>query len=105
MNSFKETRRFCFNETLTCIFKNLVALECYVFMCNSSLIYPYKCWQSLPLPDGSPVVCLAAAADTVWILTTQGKIYIRQGVTDKCPSGRTWKELSLAQIGKFYVIS
>ncbi|PNF30433.1 hypothetical protein B7P43_G12486 [Cryptotermes secundus] len=54
--------------------------------------------HALLLPDDSPVVCVAAATDTAWILTAKGKIYIRQGITDKCPSGKTWKELSLAEL-------
>ncbi|XP_069698641.1 tectonin beta-propeller repeat-containing protein 2 isoform X2 [Periplaneta americana] len=54
--------------------------------------------HGLPLPDDSPVVCLAAAVDTVWLLTAKGKIYIRQGVSDIFVDGATWKELSLVQL-------
>ena len=68
---------------------------------TSVLIGWCKCWQGFPLPDSSPVACLATATDTAWILTTTGKIYIRQGVTDKRPDGRTWKELNLIQLGKY----
>jgi hypothetical protein len=56
------------------------------------------------VPEDSPVVCQAATVDAFWILTAKGKIYIRQGIADKCPDGKTWKELSLAQLGKPNVI-
>jgi hypothetical protein len=72
--------------------------EKYVLICLC------KFWQGLPLPDDSSVVSLAAAIGTLWILTDNGKIYIRQGVTDQCPDGKSWKELSLAQLGKCNVI-
>lgn len=61
------------------------------------LIFPFKFWQGLPLPHDSSVVCLAAASGSLWVLTDKG-------ITDACPDGETWKEFSLAQLGKCNVI-
>ncbi|XP_063216137.1 tectonin beta-propeller repeat-containing protein 2 isoform X2 [Bacillus rossius redtenbacheri] len=57
----------------------------------------------LPLPCHNPVVCVAASAMTVWLLDSEGRIYVRQGISDTCLDGTTWKELSLAQLGDVHL--
>ncbi|PSN53753.1 hypothetical protein C0J52_06249 [Blattella germanica] len=54
--------------------------------------------HGLPLPEVSPIVSIAAAMDTVWILNAKGKIYIRQGISNINPDGTVWKPLNLTQI-------
>ncbi|KAJ9589047.1 hypothetical protein L9F63_017661, partial [Diploptera punctata] len=55
-------------------------------------------FHGLPLADDCPIVCIAAAIDTVWTLSAKGRIHIRQGVSDTHPDGSAWKLLNLTQI-------
>nr|CAD7434145.1 unnamed protein product [Timema monikensis] len=87
---------------LFCSRPNSSSLHSLPLPCNSPVICLFSlcvvCRQSLPLPCNSPVICLAAAPFTVWLLTANSRVFIRQGLSDTCLDGFTWRELSLAQI-------
>ncbi|XP_047105472.1 uncharacterized protein LOC124774869 [Schistocerca piceifrons] len=54
--------------------------------------------QPVELPSTSQVVCLAATLRAAWLLTAQGEVFIRQGLSDTCHNGYNWKRLDLSQI-------
>ena len=47
------------------------------------------------------VVCLSACVEAVWVLTENGKVYIRNGIGSYSPQGAGWVELDLLQLGRF----
>ncbi|XP_026281489.1 tectonin beta-propeller repeat-containing protein 2 [Frankliniella occidentalis] len=60
--------------------------------------YNRKNIELIPLPTSEGAVCLASSSQALWLLTSSGKIYIRQGLSDTCLEGNNWTELSLVQI-------
>lgn len=54
--------------------------------------------EQIPLPSSDGAVCLAASSQSLWVLTSTGKIYTRHGVSEKCLEGESWTQLSLMQI-------
>ncbi|XP_071785453.1 tectonin beta-propeller repeat-containing protein 2-like [Asterias amurensis] len=42
---------------------------------------------------------LSATADTLWALTEESYIYVRQRITERSPQGLSWKKLNLDQLG------
>ncbi|KAL1124452.1 hypothetical protein AAG570_001078, partial [Ranatra chinensis] len=46
------------------------------------------------------IVCVASAPGTLWVLSDEGRVYIRHGITDANPCGTQWWKLNLEQISE-----
>ncbi|KAK3921074.1 WD repeat-containing protein [Frankliniella fusca] len=64
----------------------------------SSHPYNSKKLEQIPLPTSEGAVCLASSSQALWLLTSSGEIYIRQGLSDSCLEGNNWTKLCLVQI-------
>lgn len=60
--------------------------------------YNNRTLKQISLPSSDGAVCLAASSHALWLLTSSGAIYIRQGLNEICLEGNDWTQLSLAQI-------
>ncbi|XP_071510705.1 tectonin beta-propeller repeat-containing protein 2-like isoform X1 [Diadema antillarum] len=50
-------------------------------------------------PDGILFDYISATTNAVWALSTQGQVYVRMDISERCPGGAKWKRLNLAQFG------
>lgn len=53
--------------------------------------------DKVQFPYKDQIIAVAAAPEALWVLTLQGKIYIRTGM-DRVLEGNGWKELNLDQL-------
>ncbi|CAG0915181.1 unnamed protein product [Notodromas monacha] len=54
----------------------------------------------IPLPEDEELVLqLTSGPESLWMLTSSRKIYIRAGISASCPEGHSWSRLDLSQIG------
>lgn len=51
-------------------------------------------------PEREKLIQVSASADVLWALSVNGNIYLRVGISPKCPQGKEWKKLDMAQLGK-----
>ena len=83
------------------IFYLLGTLWC-VNITGELFCYDIKSQNLLPveLPSSSSICCLQPKYQSVWLLSDDGTIYIRRGITPSCLQGIRWQELDLVQFGK-----
>ncbi|KAH3859308.1 tectonin beta-propeller repeat-containing protein 2-like isoform X2 [Dreissena polymorpha] len=51
------------------------------------------------------LLCLSVCEDAVWVLTTDGTVHIRTGVSSLGPKGTGWAELDLAQLDQSHLVN
>ena len=51
-------------------------------------------WQDEESTFSNSIVQLAAGTDVLWALTAQGSLLVRQGITESCPLGDKWLQVS-----------
>ena len=44
------------------------------------------------------VVCISCAPQVLWILSEEGRVFVRKGISDTKPMGTNWTELNLEQL-------
>lgn len=49
----------------------------------------------MPSPCADPILCVASSTDTLWVLSSEGRIYSRLGLTEGNLTGNSWRELHL----------
>lgn len=58
-------------------------------------------FKMVPQPSFSNhFICISASHDSLWGLTANGTIYVRNAVRNCCPEGVNWVRLDLEQLGK-----
>lgn len=64
--------------------------------------YDAKSQTLLPVesPSASRIRCVQPKYQTLWLLSEDGTIYIRRGITPSCLQGIWWQALDLVQFGK-----
>ncbi|CAB3373759.1 Hypothetical predicted protein [Cloeon dipterum] len=66
--------------------------ELYCSRPDSQLFY------AVPPASSSKIVCLSSLINSLWVLDAEGRVLIRQGLSEQNTAGSGWKELDLAQI-------
>ncbi|KAK6623332.1 hypothetical protein RUM43_009184 [Polyplax serrata] len=61
-------------------------------------------FQTIPVPCDDEVLCIASSSDTLWVLSENGNIYSRLGLSDINLLGNSWRELRLPQIDNLKLI-
>ncbi|GFS40087.1 hypothetical protein NPIL_576442 [Nephila pilipes] len=56
------------------------------------------------LPQGSDVLSIIPTTQSLWLLSENGKIFIRRGMTQNCPEGVSWQMMNLTQLGSEKII-
>lgn len=52
------------------------------------------------LPSITGICCLQPKYQSLWLLSVDGTIYVRRGITPSCQQGIWWQVLDLLQLGK-----
>lgn len=55
-----------------------------------------------PTDDSYDIVCLTAVPGSLWMLTNNGKIFMRTGINELTPYGYSWEELHLKHANSEY---
>ncbi len=56
--------------------------------------------MKLPAKLKSPILCMSAAPEALWILSTRGEVFVRSGITAEIEEGESWQQLDLSQLAK-----
>uniref|UniRef100_T1HZK9 Tectonin beta-propeller repeat-containing protein n=2 Tax=Rhodnius prolixus TaxID=13249 RepID=T1HZK9_RHOPR len=46
------------------------------------------------------IICLASSSQSLWVLSDEGEIFVRQGITNNQSAGKSWRKLNLEQFDK-----
>jgi Propeller len=57
-------------------------------------------FQSVPPASDAKIVCISTLLNSLWILDSEGRVLIRQSLSEQSTAGSGWRELDLAQIRK-----
>ncbi|KAL3216248.1 hypothetical protein MRX96_006437 [Rhipicephalus microplus] len=65
----------------------------------AALIPRLRKWYTVGLPRGTSLSCIAPSPESLWALTSDGRVMVRTGVTHRQPMGDTWVSLDTSQLG------
>nr|XP_037274481.1 LOW QUALITY PROTEIN: tectonin beta-propeller repeat-containing protein 2-like [Rhipicephalus microplus] len=65
----------------------------------AALIPRLRKWYTVGLPRGTSLSCIAPSPESLWALTSDGRVMVRTGVNPPQPMGDTWVSLDTSQLG------
>ncbi|XP_054724762.1 tectonin beta-propeller repeat-containing protein 2-like [Uloborus diversus] len=71
--------------------------ELFCYCLSSKAIY------AVELPPISRIKCLQQCDQSLWLLSEEGTIYIRRGITPTCQQGMFWQPLDTKELGSYQI--